>query len=489
MSTFCKYDVFISYSRKDYVDEYKNIIPNNEISKIKEALDINGITYWIDEEGIYHGQNFTEIIVENIEASRIFIFLSTINSNASKWTSKEIATADEFGKHIIPVRIDKTPYNRNVMFRIADLDFIEYYQIGRNAGIKELVSSINKALGEIKRQEEIEKEKKRKAEIEEKKEEIKAEIKLLEDNLYNQLLQENLLITQIAEKKNLIEDNRIICPICNTKAYYSDKFCDNCGWTFNKLEKLLSGDERNEERKRINTVKAHWIKKEKLITNQRESDSLIDKISELEKVCTQTEKENKILKDKLWKSQNSIDSLGKELELLRTNILNITKELSAVNTKNTDLKQTYATIKIENDRLKQFLQEKEELQQTLENRIHQLEEKDKSNEKQTQEIGVVRTLQNALKVATGHYEKTKQNVTTAGVPGTKYAWQTPEFNRIIEEDRNKENDRVRRTNLKRKPKQNITTSGDSGTRYAWQTPEFMKIVSKDREKERKRGQI
>lgn len=51
-----KHDVFISYSRKDYVDEHKNVIPNNnDISKIKTALTEAGITYWFDEEGIYSG--------------------------------------------------------------------------------------------------------------------------------------------------------------------------------------------------------------------------------------------------------------------------------------------------------------------------------------------------------------------------------------------------------------------------------------------------
>ena len=50
-----QYDVFISYSRKDYVDEQKNIIPGNEVSKIKDALSEAGITYWFDEERIYSG--------------------------------------------------------------------------------------------------------------------------------------------------------------------------------------------------------------------------------------------------------------------------------------------------------------------------------------------------------------------------------------------------------------------------------------------------
>lgn len=46
-----KYDVFISYSRKDYVvnDE---IIPGNPIAAIQELFDKNDVKYWFDKEGI-----------------------------------------------------------------------------------------------------------------------------------------------------------------------------------------------------------------------------------------------------------------------------------------------------------------------------------------------------------------------------------------------------------------------------------------------------
>ena len=113
-----QYDVFISYSRKDYVDENQNVIPDNPVSQIKELLSKESISYWFDEEGIYSGDNFADKIVANIEASSIFLFLSTENANESKWTCKEIACADEFGKYIIPVRIDKTPYNKKVLFAL-----------------------------------------------------------------------------------------------------------------------------------------------------------------------------------------------------------------------------------------------------------------------------------------------------------------------------------------------------------------------------------
>ena len=98
------------------------------------------------------------------------------------------------------------------MFRIADLDFIEYYQIGSNAGINKLISAVNRVLDEIKKREEIEKEKKHKAEIEKKKEKIKTEINILENDLYNQVLQENLLLAQIAEKKISLKNIGLPAP-------------------------------------------------------------------------------------------------------------------------------------------------------------------------------------------------------------------------------------------------------------------------------------
>lgn len=119
------YDVFISYSRKDYVDEHNNVIPGNEVSKIKDALTKAGISYWFDEEGIYSGDDFASEITNAIRNSQIFLFISSVNSNQSKWTSNEISTALEFNKKIIPLRLDKSPYNDSVMMKIISFDYIE----------------------------------------------------------------------------------------------------------------------------------------------------------------------------------------------------------------------------------------------------------------------------------------------------------------------------------------------------------------------------
>lgn len=117
-------DVFISYSRKDYV--VNNIpIADNVIQKIKKAFDENNISYWFDEDGIYSGDEFAGVITRAIRTSKIFLFVSSANSNQSLWTSNEISTALEYKKIIIPFRLDNSLYNDSVMMKIVSLDRID----------------------------------------------------------------------------------------------------------------------------------------------------------------------------------------------------------------------------------------------------------------------------------------------------------------------------------------------------------------------------
>lgn len=150
-----KYDVFISYSRKDYVDANKQVIPGNIVSQIKTLFDKNGISYWFDEEGIYSGDAFARVIARNIKASKMLLFISTANSNQSQWTSDEIAVAREYGKKIIPFRYDQSHYNEDVIIYIARLDYIDYLANPKVA-LNRLLSSVKEFL-QTESQKEIEK--------------------------------------------------------------------------------------------------------------------------------------------------------------------------------------------------------------------------------------------------------------------------------------------------------------------------------------------
>lgn len=160
-----KYDVFISYSRRDYVDENKNLIPNNIISEIKNALKKAEISYWFDEDGIYCGDAWAEKIAEQIDECSVFLFISSINSNKAEWTRKEISTAHMFKKKIIPFRLDDSVYHKSVIIYLSDLDFIDYYT-NPSLALTRLVDSISKYLKDKKKAAEKLLEKKRKEEDE-----------------------------------------------------------------------------------------------------------------------------------------------------------------------------------------------------------------------------------------------------------------------------------------------------------------------------------
>ena len=136
-----KYDVFISYSTKDYIDESKNVIPNNVISQIKTALREAGISYWFDEEGIYSGDEFAPVLARAIKDSELFLFISSANSNQSEWTSSEIATAHAYGKKIVPFKIDDSVYHESVIMYVARLNSIDYY-LNPSKAVGRLVESI-----------------------------------------------------------------------------------------------------------------------------------------------------------------------------------------------------------------------------------------------------------------------------------------------------------------------------------------------------------
>lgn len=141
------FDVFISYSHSDYVDEKKNIIPNNEVSKIKGALYDAGISFWFDEKGIIPGEDYAAKILKHIKVCKIFVYLSSKSASASDWTPKEIACALMYKKHIIPVLLDDSPFNESVMFRIVDLDMINYY-LDPQREIEKLINAIKIYLAE-----------------------------------------------------------------------------------------------------------------------------------------------------------------------------------------------------------------------------------------------------------------------------------------------------------------------------------------------------
>lgn len=110
-----KYDIFISYSRKDTAIA----------DQICAALDSVGITYFIDRQGIGGGFEFPAILAENIVNSQLFLLLASENSYESKFTMSEIIFA--FNKKpknaILPYIIDNSTLPMSLEFVFAGINW------------------------------------------------------------------------------------------------------------------------------------------------------------------------------------------------------------------------------------------------------------------------------------------------------------------------------------------------------------------------------
>lgn len=137
--------VFISYSKRDYIGDDGQVIRDNIIDKIAKALSDNGISYWIDREGLDLGVTYAAKIAKSIRECDTFLFLSTKNANNSEWTLREISSAIDFGKTILPVRVDHSPYADSVALYLASVQYIDWMEIGEVESLRRIIARIKGA--------------------------------------------------------------------------------------------------------------------------------------------------------------------------------------------------------------------------------------------------------------------------------------------------------------------------------------------------------
>ena len=131
--------VFISYSKKDYVGDDGQIIPGSFVDKVMGTFSAEGISYWIDREGLDGGVTFAEEISRNIRDCDTFLFLSSAAANSSPWTLREISTAIEFGKKVLPVKTDSSSYDPSVALYLSSIQYIDCTELGEEETIKRIL--------------------------------------------------------------------------------------------------------------------------------------------------------------------------------------------------------------------------------------------------------------------------------------------------------------------------------------------------------------
>ena len=324
-----KYDVFISYSRRDYVDENYNVIPGNAIAEIQNVFDENGITYWFDKDGIYSGQEFIEIITGAIAESKMLIFISSKHSNESIWTAGEIFEALDGEKAIIPVKIDNCQYNKKFKLLIRPLDYIDYQENPQNA-LKDLLRAINKVKEDIAQKQREEEKLRQEKEAEAKKEKIKEEISILAKDCQRLTLQQIDVVNQIFEKQTYIGNTTKICPICDKEVSISSNFCSRCGWTFPILYYIDGNDTYQLDEKQLSVARTNWRS--------------INMVSELQTIKSNLEIENQRLQRSLLQATEECNSMNENLK----------KNESAIQKAKIEIKQMQILNKESDSRIKEL---------------------------------------------------------------------------------------------------------------------------------------
>ena len=324
-----KYDVFISYSRRDYVDENYNVIPGNAIAEIQNVFDENGITYWFDKDGIYSGQEFIEIITGAIAESKMLIFISSKHSNESMWTAGEIFEALDGEKAIIPVKIDNSQYNKKFKLLIRPLDYIDYQENPQNA-LKDLLRAINKVKEDIAQKQREEEKLRQEKEAEAKKEKIKEEISVLAKDCQRLTLQQIDVVKQIFEKQTYIGNTTKICPICDKEVSISSNFCSRCGWTFPILYYIDGNDTYQLDEKQLSVARTNWRS--------------INMVSELQTIKSNLEIENQRLQRSLLQATEDCKSMTENLK----------KNESAIQKAKIEIKQMQILNKESDSRIKEL---------------------------------------------------------------------------------------------------------------------------------------
>ena len=114
MGQHYKYDIFISYSRKDI----------SVADRICAALEKQRISYFIDRRGVGGGMEFPSVLAEAIQNSKMMLFLASRNSYDSKFTKKEVTFAfnEKPSGCLLPYIIDNSDLPTFLRFTFSDIN-------------------------------------------------------------------------------------------------------------------------------------------------------------------------------------------------------------------------------------------------------------------------------------------------------------------------------------------------------------------------------
>lgn len=129
-------EVFISYSSIDYASA----------QTVRNVLEKNGLSCWMAPEDIPGGSNYTKEIPIAIRNCSVFVLILSKNAQNSTWVLKELDSAVNCGKVILPFMIENCSLNDEFNFLLTGAQRYSAYQKTAEA-METLVARIRSIIG------------------------------------------------------------------------------------------------------------------------------------------------------------------------------------------------------------------------------------------------------------------------------------------------------------------------------------------------------
>ena len=133
-----KYDIFISYSRKDF----------DEVNALVEMLKsrIPTLNYWFDITGIESGDEFEDKIIAAIDDSSYVLFALSDNSIQSQWAKDEVMYAKNTDTKVIPLLLKGAQFKGWFLFKFGRIDCID---TTNSLQIEKLIKNLSDWTGKV----------------------------------------------------------------------------------------------------------------------------------------------------------------------------------------------------------------------------------------------------------------------------------------------------------------------------------------------------
>ena len=122
---------FISHAKTDA----------KQAADIAAALEARGVPCWIAPRDVEPGRNFGDEIIRGIEACPAFILVLSQASNGSDFVAKELATAVDKRKTVIPIRIEEVQPGPSLALFIAGTHWVDAFA-GKLGGQADRLASL-----------------------------------------------------------------------------------------------------------------------------------------------------------------------------------------------------------------------------------------------------------------------------------------------------------------------------------------------------------